>query len=167
MTRWSTILRAAVLAATPMMGSASETTPVGPVLLQLEVLGVEDATLQLDLSTLHAMPSVTFETATIWTDGLQQFTGVSLATLIQELGVNDGVLEAYAINAYVVEIPVSDAVEGGPIVAYERNGKEMSVRDKGPLWIVYPYDSDPAYRNEAIYSRSIWQLERIVINSTQ
>ncbi len=43
------------------------------------------------------------------------------------------------------------------------NGETMPVRRKGPLWIVYPYDSDEAYRSEAIYSRSIWQLDRIEV----
>ena len=56
---------------------------------------------------------------------------------------------------------VEDAVEGGPIIAYRLNGDRMSVRDKGPLWVVYPYDSDQVYQTEVIYSRSIWQLYRI------
>jgi hypothetical protein len=38
----------------------------------------------------------------------------------------------------------------------------MSVRDKGPLWVIYPYDSDD-YRSEVIYSRSIWQLDRLEV----
>ena len=70
-------------------------------------------------------------------------------------------MKATAINDYAVEIPVSDAVVGGPIVAYFLNGEPMSVRDKGPLWIVYPFDADPHYQTEVIYSRSIWQLDRI------
>jgi hypothetical protein len=37
----------------------------------------------------------------------------------------------------------------------------MSLREKGPLWVIYPYDSDPAYRTEETYSRSIWQLNRL------
>lgn len=37
----------------------------------------------------------------------------------------------------------------------------MSVRDKGPLWVIYPYDSDPALQSEVTYARSIWQLVRI------
>jgi hypothetical protein len=41
------------------------------------------------------------------------------------------------------------------------DGKTMSVRDKGPLWIIYPYDSSADYRTEVVYSRSIWQLDRI------
>ena len=60
-------------------------------------------------------------------------------------------------------MPLTDAVEGGPIVAYRMDGETMSVRDKGPLWIVYPYDSDADYRTEVIYSRSIWQLDRIEV----
>ena len=49
------------------------------------------------------------------------------------------------------------------MIAYERNGAVMSVRDKGPLWIVYPYDSNPDYQTEEIYARSIWQLEKITV----
>ncbi|RYH00523.1 oxidoreductase, partial [Salipiger sp. IMCC34102] len=79
------------------------------------------------------------------------------------LEVDGGTLLATAINDYTVEIPVSDAVEGGPIIAYQMDGAEMQVRDKGPLWIVYPYDDTPEYRSEVIYSRSIWQLDRIEV----
>jgi len=39
----------------------------------------------------------------------------------------------------------------------------MSVREKGPLWVIYPYDSDAKFRTEVIYSRSIWQLDRLAI----
>lgn len=123
----------------------------------------DDAVLSLDLEALRALPETTFETSTIWTDGVHSFTGVSLADLMADLGVQDGMLIATAINDYSVEIPVSDAVEGGPIVAYLMDGEEMTVRDKGPLWVIYPYDSDADYRTEVIYSRSIWQLDRLEI----
>lgn len=114
-----------------------------------------------DRATLQALGTTTIETTTIWTEGPQVFEGVSLARLAQEIGVQDGTILATAINDYTVEIPLSDAVENGPIIAMTMNGAEMSVRDKGPLWIVYPYDADADYRTEVIYSRSIWQLDRI------
>jgi hypothetical protein len=66
-----------------------------------------------------------------------------------------------AVNDYLVEVPVTDAVDGGPIIAYAVDGAQMSLRDKGPLWLIYPYDSDAKYRTEEIYARSIWQLDRI------
>ncbi len=115
----------------------------------------------LDMAALQDMESVEFETTTTWTDGVQVFAGVPLSVFLGTYGVTDGTLRATAINDYAVEIPVSDAVEGGPIIAYLRNGEPMSVRDKGPLWIVYPYDANPDYQSEVIYSRSIWQLDRL------
>lgn len=60
----------------------------------------------------------------------------------------------------MVEIE-ADAQGHGLILAYLLDGQPMSVRDKGPLWLVYPYDASPAFRSEVIYSRSIWQLDRI------
>ena len=58
---------------------------------------------------------------------------------------------------------VEDAVTDGPIIAYSMDGAQMSVRDKGPLWVIYPFDSSPEYRTAVIFSRSIWQLDRIEV----
>jgi hypothetical protein len=118
---------------------------------------------QFDLDMLMDMDATIIETSTIWTEGEQTFQGVALHVLLDALGVEDGTLLATAINDYTVEIPVSDAVAGGPIIAYMQNDEAMSVRDKGPLWVVYPYDSSAIYRSEVVYSRSIWQLDRIAI----
>jgi hypothetical protein len=119
--------------------------------------------LTFDREDLMALPVTTIETSTIWDDGIHSFTGVALSDLIDLLGVDSGTLLATAINDYTVEIPVTDAVEGGPIIAYLMDDAEMQVRDKGPLWIVYNYDSSAEYRSEVIYSRSIWQLDRIEV----
>ena len=122
-----------------------------------------DHSIEFDMAALTDMGETQFTTTTSWTEGEQDFVGVSLHTFLEQVGVQDGALKATAINDYAVDIPVSDAAEGGPIIAYHRNGDEMSVRDKGPLWIVYPYDTNPAYQTEVIYSRSIWQLDRITV----
>lgn len=116
---------------------------------------------QLDLALLESIERRTIETSTIWTEGKQVFEGVSLSALVTALGLEGETLRATAINDYAVDIPMTDAVEGGAMVAYLLNGDKMSVRDKGPLWLVYPYDSDASFRSEVIYSRSIWQLNRI------
>ncbi|SEQ03381.1 hypothetical protein SAMN05428995_102377 [Loktanella sp. DSM 29012] len=152
-----------ILSATPLLAQDIP-APQGDVLLtitgNIQMTNVDDQ-LQLDRDALMALDATTFETSTIWTEGVHSFQGVSLATLMEALGVTEGTIIATAINDYAVEIPVSDAVEGGGMVAYLMDDAEMRVRDKGPLWVVYPYDSDPAYRTEVIYSRSIWQLDRL------
>lgn len=116
-----------------------------------------------DMKALRALPSDRIETATIWTDGVQVFEGVPLNALLEHVGAADGIIEAVALNDYAVTIPTTDAVENGPILAYERNGGRISVRDKGPLWIVYPFDDNRDYKSEEYYSRSIWQLDRLKI----
>ncbi|MCK0121455.1 oxidoreductase [Loktanella sp. F6476L] len=140
--------------------------PVGDVIL---TVGGDIAqtnvgeTLQFDYAMLEALDDTQIETSTIWTDGVSVFQGVSLHLLADVLGTTTGSLQATAINDYSVQIPVTDAIEGGPILAYLMDGERMSIRDKGPLWIIYPYDSASEYRSEVIYSRSIWQLDRIAV----
>lgn len=114
-----------------------------------------------DMEMLQALPAESFATSTIWTEGESEFTGVPLVALLDAVGAEGRVVRATAINDYAIEIPVADAVPGGPIVAYARDGAPMSLRDKGPLWVVYPYDANPDYQSETIYSRSIWQLDRL------
>ncbi len=129
----------------------------------LLTLTYDGETRSFDRAALEDLGLEVIETTTIWTEGMQTFEGVSLARLVQEIGAQDGKLLATAINDYTVEIPMADAVENGPILAMMLNGAEMSVRAKGPLWIVYPYDANADYRTEVIYSRSIWQLDRIEV----
>ncbi|WP_282603269.1 molybdopterin-dependent oxidoreductase [Paracoccus sp. PARArs4] len=114
-----------------------------------------------DLEALQELPVTEFTTSTNWTEGEVTFTGVALATLLAEAGVEDGSVMATAINDYAVEIPVAEVTEDAPIIAYMQDGEILSPRDKGPLWVVYPFDSDPEYQTEIAYSRSIWQLDRI------
>ncbi|MEP2717507.1 molybdopterin-dependent oxidoreductase [Pseudophaeobacter sp.] len=137
------------------------------ILLTVELEEEGTVVRRLSLRDLQALGVASFETQTIWTTGPQQFTGVPLATLVAALKPAGTSIEARAVNDYMVEIPLSDAVPGGALVAYERNGKTMSLRDKGPLWLVYPYDSNPAYRTEAVYSRSIWQLDTITMKTSK
>lgn len=141
-------------------------TPTGPVILtvsgELSVTNDQGKAV-FDLAMLEKLGGAMFETETPWTEGVQRFEGVSLDVLLTALGVTDGNIKATAINNYAVDIPVADAVDAGPMIAYQRNGQAMSVRDKGPLWVVYPYDLNTAYQSELIYSRSIWQLDRLEI----
>ena len=160
-----TAITLGLLCTTPLMAQ-DLAAPEGDVILtvsgEIETTN-GDGTASFDRAMLEAMDPVTIETTTIWTEGPQTFTGVPLATLMEQVGATGDSLSATAINDYAVEIPSGDWVEGGPIVAYLNNDEPMSVREKGPLWVVYPYDSDPAYQTEVTYSRSIWQLDRIIV----
>jgi len=155
------------LGQTPAAGASlpQHTAPIGPVLLTMvpQTPAQGAGPVQFDQAMLAALPQVTIVTSTIWTDGPQEFTGVPLTSLLAATGMTGGTLVAMAANDYVIDLPVPELTDQAPIIAYLRNGKPMTTRDKGPLWIVYPYDSDPAYRTEVVYARSIWQLDRIEV----
>lgn len=118
---------------------------------------------EFDLTALKALGVTRLVTSTPWTEGTLEIEGVLLKTLLEHVGATGDLIFAEAFNDYNSEIPISDATEGGAVIAYQIDGKEMSVRDKGPLWLVYPYDSDPTYRSEVYFARSIWQLDRLTL----
>lgn len=39
----------------------------------------------------------------------------------------------------------------------------MSVRDKGPLFLIYPFDDNPDLFDEVYFGRSVWQIAQIVV----
>lgn len=125
--------------------------------------GTNSTPVEFTLADLDAMDQIAFTTSTIWTDEDTTFSGVSLKALLSGLGIEDGTLELVALNDYAVSMPIEELEDSAPIVASRRNGDTMSVRDKGPFWVVYPYDSDPKYRTETHFSRSVWQLNRLKV----
>lgn len=136
-------------------------TPTGAVILTIEGAISETNTptgAAFDLTMLQALPTAGFETSTIWTVGKSRFDGVPLKTLLDAVGAAGGTVTATALNNYTVQFPMDAIEDDFPIVAYHIDGKPFSRRDKGPLWIVFPYDSGSNYQTELVYGRSIWHL---------
>lgn len=120
----------------------------------LEHPGLEGSA-QFDLEMLRQLPVQSFSTSTIWTEGEVKFSGVALSELLNLLYAKGHTIRAHAINDYSVEIPMDSVTGAYPIIAYMMEDAPIARRKKGPLWIVYPYDSNPAFQTEVIYSRSI------------
>lgn len=156
-------LRLALIVAIGLgLGLSAPVRAEGPVLLTLS--GAPDGVARsFDMAALQALPKGEFTTQTIWTEGPQHFEGVYLHELLAAAGIDAGTAVLTARNDYAIRIPVEELRPGEALLAYRRNGAEMSLRDKGPLWLVYPFDDSDAFQNEVIYSRSIWQIDRIAI----
>jgi hypothetical protein len=116
---------------------------------------------QFDRSMLEALGMSGFETTTPWYPGPVRFDGVRMDRLLEAVGASGDRVLAYALNDYTTELPVSDFAAYGVLLAFKRNGEYMPVRDKGPLFIVYPFDSRPELKHQRFYSRSAWQLARL------
>ena len=74
---------------------------------------------------------------------------------------NEG--DTAVFDDYTTIVPIDDFHKFPVILALKMNGEYMRIRDKGPLFIVYPYDSSPELQNQIYYSRSAWQVSKIII----
>lgn len=113
-----------------------------------------------DRAMLEALDWREIETYTPFTEGIQRFSGPTLASLLDALEVDDGLLLAVALNDYTIDIPVKDARAHGILLALDHNGSAMRLRDKGPIWLIYPWGEPEGFDPEQV-SRMIWQLNRL------
>lgn len=123
----------------------------------------EDGTAKFDIAMLEKLGVESFSTTTPWYDGKVTFEGVRMSKLMEAVGATGSTITVKALNDYATDIPMEDFKKYPVIMAIKRNGNYMPVRDKGPLFIVYPYDSDPDLKHQRFYSRSAWQVATITV----
>ena len=122
-----------------------------------------DAPVTFTDTALSELAQQEFATSTIWTDGVKTFSGPSLQALLDAVEAGPGDLELVAANDYKVLLP-RDIVESEvPIIANRIDGEAFGIREKGPLWLIFPFDAEARYQNEDIYAFSIWQLTAIQV----
>lgn len=114
-------------------------------------------------SELEALGSASIVTSTPWHDGKPTFEGVPMDTLLAHVGATGEVAEVLALNNYRTTIPLADFSEYPVLLALEQDGEYMTVRNKGPLFIIYPFDDFDELRTDLYYSRAAWQVRSITI----
>ncbi|MBQ1202458.1 MAG: oxidoreductase [Loktanella sp.] len=110
---------------------------------------------------LLALPQTEFRTSTIWTSGVDTYTGPSLAAVLDAAEMPQDDLRIFAINDYNVDFPADRIVGDTPILTIQVNGAPFSIREKGPIWLLFPFDDDHRFRTEDNFALSVWQLNQI------
>lgn len=144
----------------------SQDKPAGRVVLTISgaVTQPNDgANRSFDMKMLEALPQTTFSTRSPWYGQATSFTGPLMRDVLAAAGAKGTTIVAVALNDYKVEIPFEDAVRHDLILARLMDGKPMPVRDKGPLFVIYPFDAKPELKAEQYYNRSIWQLRQLQV----
>ncbi|HZH52049.1 MAG TPA: molybdopterin-dependent oxidoreductase [Microvirga sp.] len=139
--------------------------PAGPVLLTIS--GAIEATnapgeARFDRAMLEGLGKASIRTHSVWSEELQHFEGVPLRAVIERVGAKGTSILATALNAYEVTIPLSD-LQYDPLIAMRLDGRVLTLRDKGPLWIVYPRDDHDVLKDLRFDSRWIWNLNRLQV----
>jgi hypothetical protein len=123
----------------------------------------KDDRAEFDRDMLEAMGTESYTTSTPWYPAPTKFEGVPLATVMERLGATGQHLMVVALNDYSSDIPMEDIKKYKVLLALKVDGEYMSVRDKGPIFIIYPFDTDPVLQHQTFYGRSVWQVSKIVV----
>ena len=147
--------------------SAAEPTleAQGPTLLTISgAMTAGDGEIEFDRAMLESLDWAVCECFTDWTEGLQVFEGPTLSSVLEAVGATGTTLFAVALDDYTVEIPIADAATYGVILAMKQNGQNMRVRNKGPIWVIYPHKSASDAKYSDVNSKMIWQLKALKID---
>jgi hypothetical protein len=120
-------------------------------------------TAKFDRDMIEALGMTGFETKTPWYDKVVTFEGPLMTSLMDAVGAYGDSVVATALNDYSTTIPAADFAQFKPILALKRDGAYLTVRDKGPLFVVYNYDSNSELKQQKYYSRSAWQVAQFVL----
>jgi hypothetical protein len=116
-----------------------------------------------DLAMIEKLPQQTFTTMTPWDKQPIKFTGPLLRDVLAAAKASGTTIKAAALNDYQTSIPFEDAQKFDVILAHKMNGEDIPVKTKGPLFIVYPFDTKAELRSTTYYERSAWQLKSMTI----
>jgi hypothetical protein len=123
-----------------------------------------EASESFTLEELLSMPQTTIVTKNDYVDEAAAFQGPSLRSILEEMDIaGDATLKMQALNDYSLIVPARDAFEYEVILAVLREGEPMSVREKGPIWVIYPMDSYPELQDDVYNDRLVWQLKSISV----
>jgi hypothetical protein len=164
--RITPIVLAAAAACLPVRALALD-GPKGDVILTVTGNGLEHANAGgdavFDLPMLESLAGRSAQMETPWTEGRVRFSGPFLRSVLAAAGAHATRIRVTALNDYSADVPVEDAAKLDTMLATRMNGDLMSVRDKGPLFLVYPFDQNADLMNEKYFSRSVWQIRTIEV----
>jgi len=155
-----TLPAVALLTVTPLASALGP--PSGRVVLTIESKP-SGRKVDFDMATLEKLPQRSFAARTPWYPAPRTFTGPLLRDVLAAAGVSGTQLRLIALNDFKVGMPVSDTEKFDVIVARLLDGQPMAVREKGPLFVIYPYDSSAELQSELYFGRSAWQLRTIEV----
>lgn len=150
---------------TPAFAEGSGQTTSGKGVHKNVILTVKaEKSTDFNLADLQTLPQTSVKTVTPWTEGAHTYEGVLLRDLLKHLRLESATeISAVALNDYAVTLNVSDAFKYNVLLALSEDGKLLSRRNKGPIWVVYPLSDYPELDKPTTHSAMIWQLRTLQV----
>ncbi|QLI81782.1 molybdopterin-dependent oxidoreductase [Chitinibacter fontanus] len=157
------MLRACVLLLGLLMAQLVSAAEASTAPTILTITGQVKSTETFSLTELDKLPQKKMTVQIPWYPEPQTFEGPLLRDVLKLAGAKGKLMKLQALNDYVIEVPMGDAEKYDVIIASRLNGKTMSVREKGPLFVMYPFDRHEELRKTDYFRRCAWQLKQITL----
>jgi hypothetical protein len=118
--------------------------------------------LEIKESELKNYKQMSFSSKTPWYPEIKKFDGISFRDVLEKAKIKENSkLQIVAWNNFEVEVPAEDGYKYKTILTTHINGKRITLRDKGPLFLMYPLDDNPILNTGMYFNRSAWQIKEI------
>lgn len=136
--------------------------------VMLEVTGNLSPTMDGDTviirrGAVEKLPQKSITTTSHITDDPITYSGPLFTDLLNLAGAQGDLVTVVAWDDYLAEIKVEDLNKYGVILATHENGKQLSMEDRGPMYVVFPFSDYPEIRNDLYYNKSVWQIKTIEV----
>lgn len=122
-------------------------------------------TMVMDRTELEALPQTVIQTISPYFEGKVEFSGPTLEQVIQRFDPSEETaITMVGLNDYQVSGGLEDLLAMDAVIATRRNGDTMSVRQRGPFWVILPLSDRPDLDQEDYHRFMVWQLNRIELH---
>lgn len=122
-----------------------------------------EGTRDFTLPQLRALRAVEYRTRQPQLSREFTYRGVLLSDLAREAGVSGRNLRFEALNNYGAEVAAADYEKFPVLLAYEADGRPLSIALKGPLTVVFPTHAFPdRFPNLKYGPQWVWYVYRVI-----
>lgn len=95
------------------------------------------------------------------TDTVSKVRGPRFAAVLDHFGMDGDTVRVTGLDEYSADLPVDELKQYPVVLAYEIDGERLTVRSKGPVWVIYPFNDHPEIEDQLREARSVWQVRDI------
>jgi len=121
-----------------------------------------ESAMEFDLGALNALPQVTVRTDFPRGGEIVEFSGPLLADVMAAAGAEGETVTISAMDGYAIDVPMSELVDKGAVLALSRDGKPFGIGNFGPAQVVFPRSDNPDL-SEMPDDWWIWQIYYISV----
>ena len=162
--RRSALLGMCAAIAMPVTSRAMETDdPDDPAAKILSVSDADGRTMEFSRLELSQIPQTRFVTAAPFLKTPTAVEGPSVSQLLRAFGAGRTFhrIEIVALNSYLVTADIQQLEADGAILVIRQDGAFLPLSEKGPAYLLFPFDDRPALKDKSHYGLCIWQISQI------